>query len=59
MLVSYAEGDVIGTPGYDVIKELESFVSWETEVSIGSKVERTVDLLSIQSICSRVLEVLF
>lgn len=46
MLVSYAEGDVIGTPGYDVIKELESFVFLETGVSIGCKVERTVDLLT-------------
>jgi len=44
MLVSYAEGDVIGIPGYDDIKEFESFVYLETGVSVGSKVEHTVDL---------------
>ena len=46
ILVSYAAGDVIGTPGYDDIKELESFVYLETGVSIGCKVEHTVDLLT-------------
>lgn len=46
ILVSYAEGDVIGTPGYDEIKELESFVYLETGVSVGSKVEHTIDLLT-------------
>lgn len=46
ILVSYAEGYVIGTPGYDAIKALESFVYLETGVTIGCKVERTVDLLT-------------
>eukprot|EP00578_Thalassiosira_sp_NH16_P030550 CAMPEP_0181081758 /NCGR_PEP_ID=MMETSP1071-20121207/3266_1 /TAXON_ID=35127 /ORGANISM="Thalassiosira sp., Strain NH16" /LENGTH=963 /DNA_ID=CAMNT_0023163313 /DNA_START=212 /DNA_END=3103 /DNA_ORIENTATION=+ len=46
ILVSYAEGDVIGTPGYDDIKELESFVYLETGVAIGGRVEHTVDLLT-------------
>jgi len=46
VLVSYAQGDVIGTPGYDEIKELESFVYLETGVSVGSKVEHTIDLLT-------------
>jgi len=46
ILVSYVDGDVIGTPGYDDIKELESFVFLETGVSIGCKVEHTVDLLT-------------
>ncbi len=46
MLVSYAEGQVIGTPGYDIIKTLPSFVSMETGVCIGSYVEHTVDLLT-------------
>ncbi|KAL7527822.1 hypothetical protein ACHAXR_007267 [Thalassiosira sp. AJA248-18] len=46
ILVSYAEGDVIGTPGYDDIKELESFVYLETGISIGCKVEHTVDLVT-------------
>ena len=46
ILVSHAQGDVIGTPGYDDIKELESFVCLETGVTIGCKVEHTVDLLT-------------
>ena len=46
ILVSFAEGDVIGTPGYDDIKELESFVFLETGVSVGCRVEHTVDLLT-------------
>lgn len=46
ILVSYAAGDVIGTPGYDDIKELESFVFLETGVSVGCQVEHTVDLLT-------------
>jgi len=46
ILVSYAEGEVVGTPGYDVIKNLESFVYLETGVSTGSHVEHTVDLVT-------------
>jgi len=46
MLVSYVQGLVDGTPGYDVIRELESFVFLETGVVVGSKVEHTVDLLT-------------
>jgi len=46
ILVSYSEGEVVGTPGYDDIKELESFVYLETGVSVRCKVERTVDLLT-------------
>jgi len=46
ILVSYAAGEVAATPGYDVIKNLESFVFLETGVGVGSKVEHTVDLLT-------------
>lgn len=46
ILVSYAEGDVIGTPGYDEIKELESFVCLESGISSGTHVEHTIDLLT-------------
>lgn len=46
ILVSYATGEVAATPGYDVIRNLESFVFLETGVSVGSKVEHTVDLLT-------------
>ena len=46
ILVSYAAGDVVGTPGYDKIKELDSFMFLETGVSVGCQVEHTVDLLT-------------
>merc|ERR1719356_1770382 len=46
MLVSFAEGVVKSTPGYDQIKAMESFVSLETGIEAGTKVERTVDIFT-------------
>merc|ERR1719161_3347236 len=46
MLVSFAEGVVKNTPGYDQIKAMDSFVSLETGIEIGTKVDRTVDIFS-------------
>eukprot|EP00931_Biecheleriopsis_adriatica_P118892 TRINITY_DN941_c0_g1_i3.p1 TRINITY_DN941_c0_g1~~TRINITY_DN941_c0_g1_i3.p1 ORF type:complete len:430 (-),score=82.24 TRINITY_DN941_c0_g1_i3:171-1460(-) len=46
MLVSFAEGTVKSTPGYDKIKALESFVSLETTIEPGSRVDRTVDIFT-------------
>merc|ERR1712187_490589 len=46
MLVSFAEGIVKSTPGYDQIKAMDSFVSLETGIEVGSKVDRTVDIFS-------------
>merc|ERR1712178_364558 len=46
MLVSFAEGVVKSTPGYDQIKAMDSFVSLETGIEAGTKVERTVDIFS-------------
>merc|ERR1712187_54279 len=46
MLVSFAQGTIENTPGYDKIRAMESFVSLETTYEIGSKVERTVDIFS-------------
>merc|ERR1711879_524855 len=46
MLVSFAEGTVKSTPGYDQIKAMASFVSLETGVVPGSKMERTVDIFT-------------
>jgi hypothetical protein len=46
ILVSFSRGKVIGTPGYDVIRGLQSFVYMETGIKVGSFVERTVDLLT-------------
>jgi hypothetical protein len=46
IFVSYSEGIVNGTPGYDMIKKLPSFHCLETGVKIGSKVLHTVDLFT-------------
>jgi len=46
ILVSFSRGKVIGTPGYDVIRNLQSFVYMETGIKVGSFVERTVDLFT-------------
>lgn len=46
ILVSYASGKVKSTPGFDVIRQLPSFVCFETGVKPGSKVEYTIDLVT-------------
>jgi len=46
IFVSYSEGTVKATPGYDMIKKLPSFISLETGVKVGSKVTHTVDLVT-------------
>merc|ERR1719356_1078206 len=46
MLVSFAEGTVKSTPGYDQIKALDSFVSLETSIEAGTKVERSIDIFT-------------
>lgn len=43
-LVSYTEGTVKETPGYDLIRNLPSFVCLETHIKQGSKVKKTVDI---------------
>jgi len=45
-LVSYSKGTVKSTPGYEVIKNLPSFVYLETRVGPGSDVEYTTDLFT-------------
>jgi len=45
-LVSKGRGTVRSTPGFEVIKELQSFVYLETGVHPGSSVDFTVDLFS-------------
>jgi biotin carboxylase len=47
MVVSYTEGTVKSTPGYEVIRRLPSFVSLETGYGPGSRVERSVDLFTL------------
>ena len=46
ILVSYSNGTVKSMPGYDVMKQLPSFVCLETGVKIGSKVDYTIDLFT-------------
>jgi len=46
MLVSNFSGTVKATPGYDRMRKMSSFVALQTGVTVGSKVELTVDLFS-------------
>lgn len=46
IFVSYGEGTVTATPGYDMIKKLPSFTCLETGVGVGTKVMHTVDLFT-------------
>merc|ERR1712178_613197 len=46
MLVSFAEGIVKGTPGYEQIQSMDSFVSLETGIEVGTKVERSIDIFT-------------
>eukprot|EP00536_Pseudo-nitzschia_multiseries_P001923 jgi/Psemu1/251109/estExt_Genewise1Plus.C_250159 len=46
ILVSFSRGVVRDTPGFDVIKEMASFVYLETGVRPGSRVEYTIDLFT-------------
>jgi biotin carboxylase len=45
-LVSFAEGVVVDTPGFRRIQRLSSFISLETGIRNGSKVSKTVDLIT-------------
>lgn len=45
-LVSFAEGVVVDTPGYRRIRRLASFVSMEPSHHKGSKVRKTIDLVT-------------
>lgn len=45
-LVSFKEGRVKATPGYDRIRRMESFVFLEPACEVGSELHRTVDILS-------------
>eukprot|EP00532_Pseudo-nitzschia_australis_P008561 CAMPEP_0168173946 /NCGR_PEP_ID=MMETSP0139_2-20121125/6204_1 /TAXON_ID=44445 /ORGANISM="Pseudo-nitzschia australis, Strain 10249 10 AB" /LENGTH=969 /DNA_ID=CAMNT_0008091989 /DNA_START=69 /DNA_END=2978 /DNA_ORIENTATION=+ len=46
ILVSFCRGLVKATPGFDVIKEMPSFVYLETGVRPGSRVDYTIDLFT-------------
>eukprot|EP00547_Thalassionema_nitzschioides_P005643 CAMPEP_0194216736 /NCGR_PEP_ID=MMETSP0156-20130528/19566_1 /TAXON_ID=33649 /ORGANISM="Thalassionema nitzschioides, Strain L26-B" /LENGTH=949 /DNA_ID=CAMNT_0038945567 /DNA_START=101 /DNA_END=2950 /DNA_ORIENTATION=- len=46
ILVSYSSGTVLSTPGFEVLKALPSFLSFESGIQKGSKVDYTIDLLT-------------
>jgi len=46
ILVSFSRGKVKATPGFEIIKKLESFVYLETGVKVGTTVQHTVDLFT-------------
>jgi hypothetical protein len=46
ILVSFSRGVVKSTPGFELIKQLPSFVYLETGVKPGTKVEPTIDLFT-------------
>jgi hypothetical protein len=46
ILVSYSRGKVSSTAGFEIIKQLPSFVYLETGVRVGTKVTQTVDLFT-------------
>lgn len=46
-LISFHEGIVEGTPGFDQVRALRSYVSLEELAHIGEPLEKTVDLFSI------------
>ena len=47
MLISFHEGHVEGTPGFDRVRALKSFVSLEENVHAGDRLEKTVDLFGV------------
>jgi len=47
MLISFYEGLVEGTPGFDRVRALKSFVSLEENVHTGDRLEKTVDLFGV------------
>jgi hypothetical protein len=46
ILVSYSRGKVSSTAGFEIIKQLLSFVYLETGVRVGTKVTQTVNLFT-------------
>jgi glutathione synthase/RimK-type ligase-like ATP-grasp enzyme len=47
MLISFHEGVVEGTPGFDKVRAMRSFVSLEEHVHVGDHLEKTVDLFGV------------
>ncbi|KAL7547316.1 hypothetical protein ACHAWF_016943 [Thalassiosira exigua] len=51
MLVSYSEGEVASTLGFEVLRRLPSFVSLSSSAAVGSRVEYTIDLATSPGAC--------
>lgn len=51
MLISYFEGQLEATPGFDRVRQLPSFVSLEEAVHVGGRVEKSVDLFTVTGLC--------
>jgi len=51
-LVSYISGTVKSTPGYDLIRSLESLVVLEVHIGQGSKIKPTIDLATDNGCCA-------
>ncbi|CAL1132530.1 unnamed protein product [Cladocopium goreaui] len=49
-LISYSSGIVASTPGYEVMKKMDSFLELHTSISPGSAVEVTVDTFTFAGI---------
>ena len=49
-LISYSSGIVASTPGYEVMKTMDSFLELHTSISPGSAVEATVDTFTFAGI---------
>eukprot|EP00928_Gymnodinium_smaydae_P038800 TRINITY_DN2666_c1_g1_i1.p1 TRINITY_DN2666_c1_g1~~TRINITY_DN2666_c1_g1_i1.p1 ORF type:complete len:465 (+),score=106.11 TRINITY_DN2666_c1_g1_i1:50-1396(+) len=47
MLISFFEGKVQGTPGFERVRALKSYVSLEENVHVGDQMEKTVDLFGV------------
>ena len=51
MFVSYVEGKVVGTPGYEIIKKLLSFDQMDEDCPVGSNIMKTIDLFTSTGQC--------
>jgi hypothetical protein len=51
MTVSFQEGLIQATPGFDQIRSLTSFVSLEENVHVGDQLKKTVDLFGVTGMC--------
>merc|ERR1712176_386296 len=51
MCISFQEGVISAIPGFERIRSMKSFVSLEENVTVGEKLEKTVDLFGVTGMC--------